>query len=362
MYSTEAYACKSEGTTFERITIERNQCGPDDVEFDILYCGICHTDIHRTINDTGSTKYPIVPGHELAGIVIKVGANVQKYKVGDKVGVGCISESCMVCKSCSQGEEHFCNNGFTPTYNGDIKHGYIKTNSGYTFGGYSRKTTVNQRFIIKIPDMYPLECSGPIFCAGITMYSPLKYYGCGMGGKRVGIIGIGGLGQMGIQLAVALGNEVTAISTSPSKEDKCRELGANNFVISTDPESMKKGRQSLDLILNTISAPHQCGKYLSLLDRSGTLVQLGISLEPHNIYQGVLIGNRLSVSGSLIGGIPETQECIDFCAEKDIKPEYEVITAERLSEVYGILYNKNDTVKRYVLDLTNSSWNFVGKL
>jgi uncharacterized zinc-type alcohol dehydrogenase-like protein len=347
MYSTEAYASKSLGSPFEKITIQRNECGPDDVEFDILYCGICHTDLHITMNHTGSTKYPIVPGHELAGIVTKVGGNVTGYGVGDRVGVGCISESCLKCVACLEGDEQQCEGGMTGTYNGVIKYDLIKTNTGYTFGGYSQRTTVNQRFIIRIPDKYPLECAGPIFCAGITMFSPLKYFGAGKGGKRVGIIGIGGLCQMGVRLAVALGNEVTAISTNPAKKEKCAELGAKHFVISTDPESMKAGANSLDLILNTISAPHDCTAYLPLLARNSTLVQIGLVTEAHSLMQGSLMMKRLSIA--------ETQECIDLCAAKDIKPEIEIITAERITDVHHILDGKNDSVKRYVLDLAKSS-------
>jgi len=316
---------------------------------------MCHTDVHITKNHMGNTKYPIVPGHELAGVVTKVGEKVTKYVIGDKVGVGCMVECCMNCPACDDGDEQQCEGGFTMTYNDDIKHNQLNTSTGYTYGGYSCRTTVHQRFVIKIPEQYPLECAGPIFCAGITMFSPLKYFGAGKGGKRVGIAGIGGLGQMGVRLAAALGNEVTAISTNPTKEEKCKQLGAKHFVLSTDEESMKAGANSLDLILNTISATHNCMDYLPLLARNSTLVQLGLVLEKHQVDQVPLMFKRISIAGSLIGGVAETQECMDLCAEKDIRPEIEVITAERIDEVYETLNNKNDTVKRYVLDLKKSA-------
>jgi len=355
MYSVEAFGSSSADAPFEKITIQRNECGVDDVEFDILYCGICHTDVHFKKNDLGGTKYPIVPGHELAGVVTKVGENVDKCVIGDHVGVGCIVESCLNCDACADGDEHQCEGGgMTMTYNDDLKHGQLSTNTGYAFGGYSRRTTVNQRFIIRIPHTYPLKYAGPIFCAGITMFSPLKYFGAGSGGKRVGIAGIGGLGQMGIQLAAALGNEVTAISTNPTKEAKCKELGAKHFILSTDKTAMESAARSLDLILNTISANHSCKEYLPLLTRNATLVQLGLVLEDQTFAQLGLMFNRQSIAGSLIGGMPETQECIDLCAEKNIRPDVEVICADQLDSVYEILNNKNDTVKRYVLDLTNS--------
>jgi len=354
MYSTEAYSWSSNDAKCQKITIQRNECGPDDVKFEIFYCGICHTDVFTVMNYLGSTKYPSVPGHELAGIVSQVGANVQNFKVGDKVGVGYISESCLKCITCGKGQEHLCENEPVPTLDAYTKHGYIKTNSGYTFGGYSRMITLHHRFVVKIPDDFPLEYAGPIFCAGITMYSPLKHFGAARGGLRIGFAGIGGLGQMGIQLAVALGNEVTAISTSPRKEAKCKELGAKHFLVSTDEESMKKGSKSLDLILNTISVAHKIQTYLPLLAPSGTLVMIGFYPEPHSISQLELIPNRLSVAGSFVGSIPETQDCMDFCAKKGIKPQIEIITADKLDEVYTTLEKSNDSITRYVLDIKNS--------
>lgn len=355
MYETFAFGKESAEGGFKQLAIKRNTPGDDDVQFDIIYCGICHTDVHYGNNDMGGTKWPLVPGHELSGVVTSVGKNVTEHKVGDKVGVGCIVESCMTCKPCSQSQENYCaNGGMTGTYQGVIKHGLIKTEHGYTHGGYSGSYTANKQFIIKIPVGYPMEAAGPIFCAGITMFSPLARWGARHGGKRVGIMGIGGLGQMGVRLAAAMGNEVTAISTTASKKQTALDIGANHFVVSTDDESMKAAAGSLDLILNTISADHQLSKYIPLLDMDGTVVQLGIVTTPHEIRNFDLIGKRKSIAGSLIGGISETQDCINFCAEKNIQPQLEIIKSDRLDEVFKRLTTKNDQVVRFVLDCQNS--------
>jgi len=333
---------------------QRNLPGDDDVSFDLKYCGICHSDIHWAKDELGMTNYPCVPGHELAGVVSAVGKNVKGFAIGDKVGVGCIVDSCMGCASCKEDAEHFCEKGMTMTYNYEIKHGHIKTNSHYTFGGYSSSYTVNQRYLIKIPKSYPLESAGPLFCAAITMYSPLAHWGAIKGGKNVGIVGIGGLGQMGVQLAKAMGNKVTAISTSPNKKETALEIGADNFVVSTDPESMKGAANSLDLILNTVSVNHQLSTYLPLLRRDGTLVQLGAVMAPHAVSQVALVMKRIQVAGSKTGGMKETQDCMDFCAKHNIIPKTKLIKATELDNVYEILQKKNDQVMRYVLDIEAS--------
>ena len=239
MYETTAWALKSKDGKFEKIKIKRNKPGPEDVTFAIKYCGICHSDVHFAENFSGSTKYPIVPGHELAGVVTEVGSKVKGFKVGDRVGVGCIVDSCMDCKSCGKGLEQLCAGGMTMTYDSDTKHGHLSTDSGYTYGGYSGSQTINQRYLIKIPEGYALQAAGPIFCAAITMYSPLAQWKATSGGLNVGVIGIGGLGQMGVRLAKAMGNKVTAISTSPNKKAAAIEIGADNFVVSNDVDSMK---------------------------------------------------------------------------------------------------------------------------
>jgi len=354
MYSTVAWAKTAADSKFSRIEITRNLPGDDDVSFDLKFCGICHTDVHITANDMGSTKYPCVPGHELAGVVTAVGKNVTKYKVGDNVGVGCVVDSCFECSGCDEGEEHMCQKGMTMTYDENIKHGHIKTGSGWTFGGYSCSQTVHQRFIVKIPEGFPLEAAGPVFCAGITMYSPLINWGAGKGGKRVGIVGIGGLGQMGVRIAKAMGNTVTAISTSPNKEAAAKEIGADNFVVSTDPESMKAAGDSLDLILNTVSADHDLNTYLPLLAAKGILVQLGLVLSPHPVSQLPLMFKKLSIVGSLIGGLPETQDCIDFCHKHNIIPRINLVNCSELDRVYQELGAKNDTIIRNVLDIEAS--------
>jgi len=354
LYSTVAWAKSSADSEFSKIEIKRNVTGDDDVTFDLKYCGICHTDVHIANNDMGSTNYPCVPGHELAGIVTAVGKNVTKVKVGDRVGVGCIVDCCMDCSDCRAGEEHMCSKGMTGTYNGDIKHGHIATDSGWTYGGYSGSQTVHHNFIVKIPDGFPLEAAGPVFCAGITMYSPLCYWKANNGGMRVGVIGIGGLGQMGVRLAKAMGNTVTAISTSPNKEASAREIGADNFVVSTDPKSMASAAKSLDLILNTVSASHNLTHYTSLLANKGVLVQLGLVMSPHPVQQLPLMFGKLSIAGSLIGGLPETQECIDFCMKHNIIPKIKIVTSKDLGEVYKELASKNDSIIRNVLDIEAS--------
>jgi len=270
------------------------------------------------------------------------------------VGVGCIVDSCFQCEGCQAGEEQLCQSGMTGTYDGETKYGRIKTGSGWTFGGYSGSQTVHQRFIIKIPEGFPLEAAGPVFCAGITMYSPLVYWGADKGAKRVGIIGIGGLGQMGVRIAKAMGNTVTAISTSPNKEAAAREIGADNFVVSTDPESMKAAANSLDLILNTVSADHNLNTYLPLMAGKGVLVQLGLVLPPHPVNQLGLMFKKLSIAGSLIGGLPETQDCIDFCHKHNIIPKIKLVNSTELERVYQELSSKNDTIIRNVLDIEAS--------
>lgn len=355
MYETFAFARASKTDEFKPINIKRSDAGPDDVKFDVHFCGICHTDVHFGNDDMGMAKWPLVPGHELAGVVTQVGANVKNVAVGDRVGVGCIVDSCMNCGSCGKSEEQYCEKGMTMTYASDVQHGHINTDSGFTYGGYSGSIAVHQRYIVKIPDGYPLEAAGPVFCAGITLYSPLAHWGALKGDLRVGVVGIGGLGQMGVRLAAAMGNKVTAISSTPSKKDAALELGADNFVVSSDAESMKAAAGSLDLILNTISADHQVSHYLPLLALSGTIVQLGLVGAPHQVPQLPLIMRRVSIAGSVIGGMTETQECIDFCAKNNIVVSHEIVKAVQLDNVFKNLAAKNDSVKRYVLDCQNSA-------
>merc|ERR1711936_172868 len=331
MYTTAAWAKKNQNASFEKINIQRNNGSETDVTFKLKYCGICHSDVHIAENHMGFTSYPCVPGHELAGVVTWVGRKVTKVKVGDHVGVGCMVDSCGDCKFCQDGEEQFCPT-MVSTYAGDPQHGNCLTESGHTHGGYSAQHTVPERFIVKIPAGYPLEAAGPVFCAGITMFTPLVNYGADKGGKRVGVVGIGGLGQMGVRLAKAMGNTVTAISTSPSKEAAAREIGADNFVVSTKPDSLNAAAKSLDLILNTVSADHDLTALIGLLARDGTIVQLGVVRKPHPISQMIFF-RRVNLSGSLIGGMRDTQDCIDFCAKKGIQPDTELVTADQIEAV-----------------------------
>jgi len=354
MYETVAWALACQGGQFERIGIQRGVAGPEDVTFDVKYCGVCHSDVTIASNWTGSTHYPIVPGHELSGIVTAVGSRVKGFKIGDRVGVGCIVDSCMNCKGCEAGLEQLCTAGMSMTYDSDIKHGHIATDSGYTYGGYSGSQTVNQRYIIRIPDSYPLQAAGPVFCAAITMYSPLAQWRATKGGLSVGVIGIGGLGQMGVRLAKAMGNKVTAISTSPNKKAAAMEIGADNFVVSTDTDSMQSAEGSLDLILNTVSASHEMMTYVPLLAIDGALVQLGLVTADHAVQQMPVMMKRARLTGSMIGGMPETQECMDFCAKHRILPNIQLIKASELDGVYKTLHSKNDQIIRYVLDIEAS--------
>merc|ERR1711936_804973 len=353
MYTTAAWAKKNQNASFEKINIQRNNGSETDVTFKLKYCGICHSDVHIAENHMGFTSYPCVPGHELAGVVTWVGRKVTKVKVGDHVGVGCMVDSCGDCKFCQDGEEQFCPT-MVSTYAGDPQHGNYLTESGHTHGGYSAKHTVPERFIVKIPAGYPLEAAGPVFCAGITMFTPLVNYGADKGGKRVGVVGIGGLGQMGVRLAKAMGNTVTAISTSAHKETVAREIGADNFVLSNKAESMAAATKSLDLILNTVSADHDLTALIGLLARDGTIVQLGVVRKPHPISQMIFF-RRVNLSGSLIGGMRDTQDCINFCAAKGIQPDTELVTADKIEAVYDKLREKNDRITRYVLDVTKSA-------
>ncbi len=321
------------------------------MEFDLKYCGVCHTDVHFANNDLGNTTYPCVPGHELAGIVTKVGTNVTKLAVGDKVGVGCIVDSCLDCGKCQGSEQQYCDKGFTMTYAYPITHGHLATDRGYTLGGYSGKYTVRQDFAVKIDKSYPLEAAGPIMCAGITVYSPLVQWGCLKGGKKVGVVGIGGLGQMAIKLAKAMGNEVTAISTSPNKAEIAKSIGAKHFVVSKDEEGMKKAANSVDVILNTVAANHELNAYLPLLRTQGVIVMLGVSTNPHAVPILPLLMKGLSISSSSIGGIRDTQNVMDFCTKHKILPETKLITQDDLPEVYDKLAGKNDSITRYVLDI-----------
>mmetsp|Transcript_46851 Transcript_46851/g.117282 ORF Transcript_46851/g.117282 Transcript_46851/m.117282 type:complete len:361 (+) Transcript_46851:281-1363(+) len=332
----------------------RHAPGPNDVVIDVKYCGVCHSDIHTAKGDWGPAVYPCVPGHEAAGVISAVGSDVTKFKVGDHAGVGCFVDSCLDCSQCHAGDEQYCEKGMTGTYNGKPVHGRAgPVDAPTTYGGYSQTMVVNERFTIKIPQDYPLECAGPLMCAAITVWDPMMHWGV-KEGTRVGILGMGGLGMMGLKLAKGLGCEVTVITSSPNKVESCKEMGADRVIVSSSEECMKKAALSLDLILNTVSATHEVATYIPLLASAGTIVQLGGVTTDHKLNQMPLMFNRRSVAGSLIGGIRATQECLDFCHKKGIRPNVEVVSCDKINDVYDILTTKNDAVRRYVLDIANT--------
>jgi len=310
-----AWAIESGDYKFKAIKINRPKIAPKQVKFEMLYCGVCHSDVHVGKGDLGAVQYPFVGGHELLGKVTEIGEGVAKVKVGDVVALGCFVEACLDCNMCKGGDEQYCVKGMTGTYNGQKKHGMALGNQETrTHGGYSESHTVHEHCIIKIPDGMDLAKTGPIMCAGITLYDPLRHWGfTKCTGKTVGIVGIGGLGTMGIKLAKAMGHKVVAISHSASKEAMAKEKGADVFICSTNEESVKANAGTCDLILNTVSAEHDINIYLSLVANSGQLCQLGLVTKPHSISQLPLIFARKAVTGSLIGGIAATQECVEFC-------------------------------------------------
>jgi uncharacterized zinc-type alcohol dehydrogenase-like protein len=325
--------------------IERRQPGPHDVQIDIAYCGVCHSDLHTVRSEWAGTAYPCVPGHEIVGHVSAVGSEVTGFKVGDTVGVGCMVDSCQHCAACGEGLEQFCENGFVGTYNGRTQDA-----PGHTLGGYSQQIVVSDRFVLKIrhPEEQ-LAAVAPLLCAGITTYSPLRHWGAGPG-KKVGVVGIGGLGHMGIKLAHAMGAHTVAFTTSESKRQDAHDLGADEVVISKNPDDMARHAGSFDFILNTVAASHDLDAYTRLLKRDGTLCLVGVPEHAHpspNI--GTLIFGRRSIAGSLIGGIAETQEMLDFCAEHGIVADIEMIPAQKIDEAYDRM-QRSDVKYRFVID------------
>lgn len=348
-----ALAAYDASVDMKPLNFKRRALGEYDVHIEMKYCGVCHTDLHFAKNDLGNTEYPLVPGHELAGVCVAVGSKVTKFAVGDHVGVGCFVDSCLECKQCKSGDEQYCSKGMTGTYGGQPKHGRAECGEGQatTYGGYSTQMVVHEHFAIQIPKTYPLEKAGPLLCAAITMYDPLKHWGA-KEGTRVGIAGLGGLGQMGVMLAKALGCHVTVLSRGDAKKEFAKKIGADRYIASTDKDEIAAAAKSLDLILNTISANHDIAEFLSLLDVSGVCVQLGLAPKPHAVSQLPLMFGRTSLAGSLIGGIKNTQEVVNLCAEKGIFPEVEVHPVTDINRIYEALDSGNDTGVRYVLDLS----------
>jgi uncharacterized zinc-type alcohol dehydrogenase-like protein len=347
MIKTRGYAASSATSPLAPFTFERREPGPHDVQIEILYTGICHSDLHQARGDWGNSKFPMVPGHEIIGRVVKVGEHVKKLKAGDLAGVGCMVDSCRHCDPCHQGLEQYCENGATLTYN-DVERG----SDQLTFGGYSEQIVVEERFVVTIPESLDLKAVAPLLCAGITTYSPLRHWKVGPG-QKVGVIGLGGLGHMGIKFAKALGAHVTMITTSPDKGRDATRLGADAVLISTDTQAMAERASSFDFLLNTIPVGHDMNPYARLLKLDGTMVLVGAltQLEPPILGMS-LIMNRRSIAGSGIGGMKETQEMIDFCAEHNIVSDIEMVPIQSVNEAYERLL-KNDVKYRFVIDMSS---------
>jgi len=345
-YETTGYAAHSPTNPLRNFTFARREPGPKDVQIEILFCGVCHSDLHTARNEWSNTTYPVVPGHEIIGRVSKVGDAVTKFKVDDAVGVGCLVDSCHTCPSCKVGLENYCETGATFTYNSpDVQIG------GMTYGGYSQSVVVDEDFVLRIPAGMDLAGAAPLLCAGITTYSPLRHWKGGRG-QKVGVVGLGGLGHMGVKLAHAMGAHVVLFTTSANKTDDAKRLGANEVVLSKDPAQMEKHVNSFNFILDTVSADHDMNAYLSLLKRDGALVLVGAPEKPMPVAAFSLIPKRRQFSGSMIGGLPETQEMLDFCAEHGIVSDIEIIPMQKINEAYERML-KSDVKYRFVIDMAS---------
>ena len=343
----KAYGTEAADAPLKQLNIKRREVLAKDIEIEILYCGVCHSDLHTARNDWGGTIYPAVPGHEIVGKVTKTGNEVTKLKIGDFAAVGCLVDSCRECQSCKQDLEQYCLNGATGTYNAKDKYLGMQT-----FGGYSEKIVVDEHFVLKVPSNLDLAATAPLLCAGITTWSPLRHWKVGKGTK-VAVAGLGGLGHMAIKLAKGLGAEVTLFSRTPDKTKDAMELGADAVVISTDPDQMKSVRGKFDLIIDTVPYVHDVNPYVSTLNISGTLVLVGYLGELEPVLNTVpMVLGRKAVAGSLIGGIAETQEMLDFCGEHNIVSEIEIIKIQDINEAYERML-KSDVHYRFVIDMTS---------
>ncbi|MGW4616860.1 NAD(P)-dependent alcohol dehydrogenase [Streptomyces sp. NPDC004592] len=342
MTTVAAYAAPAAEAPLERTTIERREVGEFDVLIDIKFAGICHSDIHQAREGWGDAIFPMVPGHEIAGIVSAVGSGVTKFKVGDRVGVGCMVDSCRECENCRAGLEQYCLKGNVGTYNA------LDKNGEPTYGGYSEKIVVDENFTVRIPDGLSLDVAAPLLCAGITTYSPLRHWNAGPG-KKVAVLGMGGLGHMAVKIAHAMGAEVTVLSQSLRKKDDGLKLGADHYHATSDPTTFEQLRGSFDLIVSTVSAPLDFGAFLSLLRPDGALVNVGAPEEPISFNLFSLISGRKTLAGSAIGGIRETQEMLDFCAEHGIGAEIELIGASEINDAYERVLS-SDVRYRFVID------------
>ena len=343
MLTVKAYAAPSATEPLVPTTIERRDVGADDVLIAIRYAGICHSDIHTVRGEWGDIAYPQVVGHEIVGVVTEVGTDVAKFAIGDRVGVGCMVNSCRECVNCLAGQENYCLNGNTGTYTAVDRDGTI------TQGGYSTHIVVTQDFVLRVPESIPYEAAAPLLCAGITTYSPLAHWNAGPG-KRVAVVGMGGLGHMAVKIAHAMGAEVTVLSQSLAKQEDGLRLGADHYYATSDPETLKKLRNSFDLVINTVSAPLDLNRYLRILALDGVWVSVGAPPEPLPVQVFTLFNNRRSFAGSSIGGIRETQEMLDFCAEHGIASEVELIAASEINDAYERVL-ASDVRYRFVIDI-----------
>jgi alcohol dehydrogenase (NADP+) len=341
MFPTSGYATHAADQPLKPFSFERRDPTPNDVQIEILFCGVCHSDLHITRNEWGGTVYPCVPGHEIVGRVVKTGRAVKKFKEGDRVAVGCVVDSCRACPDCEEGLEQFCDHAVF-TYNSPDSH-----TGGVTYGGYSKSIVVDQAFVLRLPEKLDLAAAAPLLCAGITTYSPMRHLKIGKG-KKVGVIGLGGLGHMAVKFGQAFGAHTVSFTTSPGKVKDGKFLGADEVVLSKDEEAVKKHESSFDFILDTVSARHDVNLYLELLKRDGTLTMVGVPPEL-TVAPFALIRRRRSLSGSLIGGIPETQEMLDFCADHGIACDVEVISMGQINQAYERML-KSDVKYRFVID------------
>ena len=341
--NTRSYAALAAKRNLVPYEFNRRDLGAHDVALDISYAGICHSDIHQVLEEWGPAIFPMVPGHEIAGVVKAIGSSVSKFKVGQKIGVGVFVDSCRTCENCKQGLQQYCLEGMTGTYNG-----YERDKKTVAMGGYSNYFVINEDYAVHIPENLPMEGVAPLLCAGITLYSPIKHWNVGPG-KKVAVMGLGGLGHMGVKFAVAMGAEVTVLSHSPNKKDDALAMGAHHFVATNAPGALQKHEKEFDVILNTVSAEININEYLACLKLHGTLVVIGLPGKPYALEVGSLLNGRRSIGGSMIGGIPELQEMLDFCGKHNIVSDVEVIKAEYINEAYTRTI-ASDVKYRFVID------------
>jgi uncharacterized zinc-type alcohol dehydrogenase-like protein len=348
--ATPAYAAASATSKLAPFSIDRREPGPHDVLIDIAYCGVCHSDIHQARDEWGGSIYPMVPGHEIVGSVARIGGEVTKWKVGDTVGVGVFVDSCRQCAPCREGEEQYCENRVSETYNSYERAGLKLDRSKPTYGGYSTRITVDENYVVRIPAGLPLDRAAPLLCAGITMYSPLRHWSI-KAGDKVAVVGLGGLGHVGVKIAHAMGARVTVLSHTPGKRDDALKLGADDFVATSEPGAFKANTRRFDFIVDTVSAKHDYNAYLGMLKRDATMVLVGLP-DPAPLSAGAVIGGRKRLSGSANGGIRETQEMLDFCAANKIAADIELIRIDQINEAWERMM-RNDVRYRFVIDMAS---------